>query len=185
MQLTLILVRSFDPARAPMLDECMTRLRPACVLALLIATLPAPAADSAPRKCKRADISVRLRLDQFRYDPDEPVRMKMTTKNVSGLRCTMVWSDGNTASLVVRRKSGSRVWDDEACKGYTQAIVEERWRKGHSEEYRRRWRQHTSGDPDTCRYDGRRARRGLYFARGIFHGAEGVRSNRVWFRLRA
>ncbi len=96
----------------------------------------------------------------------------------------MVWSDGNAGSLVVRRKGGDRVWDDEACKGYTQAIVEEDWQRGHREHYRGRWRQHTAGDPDTCRYDGDLARRGLYFARGIFHGAGGVRSHRVWFRLR-
>lgn len=158
---------------------------PAFLLSLLLAIGGAPTAHSAPRDCARADISVRLRLEQFRHDAGEPVRMKMTTKNVSRRRCTMVWSDGNVGSLVVRRKDGRRVWDDEACKVYTQAIVKEDWRRRHSENYRGVWRQHTSGSPDTCRHDGPLAGRGLYFARGIFHGAGGVRSNRVWFRLRS
>lgn len=162
----------------------LTRLAPAIALALLLGILPAAWAGSAPRDCTSADISVRLRLDRFRYDPGEPVRMRMTTKNVSRLRCNMVWPDGNNSSLVVNNSNGRRVWDDEACKSYTQAVVEEEWRAGHSETYRAAWHQHTAGDPDTCRHDGPRASRGLYFARGIFHGAGGVRSNRVWFRLR-
>lgn len=160
------------------------RLASAFVLLLPLGIAASPTAESAPRNCTRADISVRLRLDQFRYDADEPVRMKMTTKNVSSLRCTMIWPDGNVASLVVRREGGTRVWDDEACTGYTQAVVEEDWPRGHSENYRGVWRQHTAGDRDTCRHDGLLADRGLYFARGTFHGAGGVRSNRVWFHLR-
>ncbi len=170
----------FAPAPPPRLS----RLSLAFLVSLQLVLVAVPGADSAARECTRADISVRLRLDRFRYDRGEPVRMKMTVKNVSRLRCKMVWNDGNWGSLVVRRENGRRVWWDEGCAVYTQAIVEERWRRGHTESYRGTWRQRTAGDPDTCEYDGRRARRGLYFARGIFEGAGDVRSNRVWFRLR-
>ena len=138
---------------------------------------------SAPPACKKADVLVRLRLNHYRYQSDEPVRMKMTVKNVSRRRCTMIWPDGNFGSLVVRNAEGERVWDDEACVGYTQAVVEEVWPAGHRETYRGAWRQHTAGDPGTCRHDGPLADRGKYYARGIFEGAGGVRSNRVWFRL--
>ena len=144
----------------------------------------APTAGSVERECTRSDLSVRLRLDRSLYEAGQPVRMRMVTRNVSDSSCTMVWSDGNMASLVVRDQDGNRIWDDEACKVYTQAIIEERWSSGHAEAYRGVWRQHTAGSRDTCRHDGPLAKRGLYFARGIFHGAGGVRSNRVQFRLR-
>jgi hypothetical protein len=159
------------------------RLRLALVLSLLMTLVVAPAAESGRRTCTRADIIVRLRLDEFRYDRDERVRMRLTTKNVSKRRCTMVWSDGEYASLVVRRDDGRRVWHDRPCALYTQAVVEERWPRGHKETYLGTWRQHTQGDPDTCENDGRMARRGFYSARGVFQGAGEVRSNRVWFRL--
>ncbi len=153
------------------------------VIALLLGSAASPVATSAPRRCTRADVLVRFHLDQFRYDRDEPVRMKMTVKNVSRRRCTMRWSDGNFGSLIIRRDGGRLVWTDESCAAYTQAIVEERWAKRHREVYGGVWRQHRRGDPDTCRNDGPLARPGLYFARGLFEGAGGVRSHRVWFRL--
>lgn len=156
----------------------------ACITAaLLLVALIVPSVMAAPANCTRSDISVRLRLDRIRYPEDQPVDMTMTTKNVSRRRCTMVWPDGNNASIVVRDSDGRKVWDDEACTGYTQAVVEEDWPRGHENTDGARWKQRTQGDPDTCRFDGPLAERGLYFARGIFHGAGGVRSNRVWFRL--
>lgn len=108
----------------------------------------------------------------------------MTTKNVSRRRCRMFWSNGNVGSLVVRNSKEHRVWTDETCALYTEAIVEETWRAGHLEDYLGRWKQGTQGDRDTCRYDGPHASPGRYYAIGIFQGAGGVRSNRVWFRLR-
>lgn len=162
----------------------IARLGLALLLSLPLVVAASPRAGSAARRCTAADISVRLRVDGFRFDRGERVRMKMTTKNVSKLRCKMVFGDGNRGTLVIRRKDGRRVWWDENCMVYTQAIVEERWRAGDRDVYEGVWNQRKSGDRDTCEHDGPRARPGLYFARGLFDGAGDVWSNRVWFRLR-
>ncbi|HEV2755639.1 MAG TPA: BsuPI-related putative proteinase inhibitor [Actinomycetota bacterium] len=161
-----------------------SRLALASLVALPLSVATAPDAAPAPRRCTAADLSVRLRVDGFRFDRGERVRMKMTTKNVSKLRCKMVFGSGNRGTLVIRREDGGQVWWDENCMAYTDAIVEERWRAGHRETYRGAWNQRKTGDRETCEHDGPRARPGLYFARGLFDGAGDVRSNRVWFRLR-
>lgn len=172
----------FAAAPRPVL---IARLGLAFLLSLPLVVALSPRAGSAGRYCTAADISVRLRIDGFRFDRGERVRMKMTTKNVSKRRCKMVFSSGNRGTLVVRRKDGRRVWWDETCMAYTDAIVEERWRAGDRDVYLGVWNQRKSGDRETCKHDGRRARPGLYFARGLFDGAGDVRSNRVWFRLRS
>lgn len=171
------------PLSAAARPRRIARLVLASLAALPLVVATAPEAAPAGRTCSRADVIVRLRLNQVRYDRGERVRMEMTTKNVSKMRCKMVFGDGNRGTLVIRREGGRRVWWDEGCVNYTQAVVEERWRRGHSQTYPGVWNQRTLSDRDTCEYAGRRAQPGLYFARGLFEGAGDVRSNRVWFRL--
>ncbi len=150
-------------------------------MVVLAATCVTTSASAEPRNCERSDLRLRLRLNDREYTVDEPVRMKMIVKN-EGPRCTMVWSDGQRYTFYVF-EDDKKIWDEDYCRVFTQAIVEEEWERGHREVYRATWRGWKNG-PD-CKRRHKKAGPGRYEAQGHFMGDGEPRTNRKSFRVTA
>ena len=145
---------------------------------LLISMLPATA-SAAPDDCRNEDLKLVLRLDQESYASDERVRMKMVVIN-KGPRCTMVWSDGQDATFYVF-DGDRKIWDQDYCMAFTQAIVTETWAHGHREVYRARWGHWVNGND--CERRDHKAGPGRYEAQGHFMGAGEPKTVRLGFRI--
>ena len=148
---------------------------------MLVGLLPAPGA-AAETDCTNGDLQLVFRLNQQSYAADEPVRMKMVVVN-KGPRCTMVWSDGQRATFYVF-ENDRKIWDQDFCMGFTQAIVTETWEHGHREIYRARWGHWANGSDDgSCERRDHKVGPGRYEAQGHFMGAGEPRTSRLGFRL--
>ena len=100
-----------------------------------------------------------------------------------GPRCTMMWSDGQSHTFYVF-ENDRKIWDASACMGFTQAVVEESWERGHREVYRDTWRGWTNGMRDgDCTRRHRKAGTGEYQAQGHFMGDGDPRTHRKTFRV--
>ena len=139
------------------------------------------------RRCVRDDVRLNLSLNRARYRREEPVRMRLVVRNVSGSACTMVWGMPPLAVFNVFR-GDKHIWNDSACFAFTTAVVEEHWPAGHREVYRATWRQWKNGpgpdeDQRDCERGGGRAKPGTFRARSYFRGAGGVRSEPERFEI--
>ena len=169
----------------------MSRRRLLAVLlgvALLAPQLSVTSADAGhTRECVRDDLRLDLSLNKGRYRREEPVRMRLVVRNVSGSACTMVWGQPPLAVFNVFR-GDKHIWNDSACFFFTAAVVEEHWPAGHREVYGATWRQWKLGpgpdeDQRDCRRGGGRAKPGTFRARSYFRGAGGVRSEPERFEI--
>lgn len=156
-------------------------MRAVGLVALAVVAMFPAAGTAAPKECERNDLKISLRLNQQTYTADEPVRMKMVVVN-KGPTCTMVWSDGQTHAFYVF-DDGKKIWSSDACKVYSQAIVEKRWERGHREVYRKRWNQSPNDRRDQCGPGGEKVEPGSYEAEGHFLGAGGRRTGKLMFNI--
>ena len=148
-------------------------------LLLVLGSLAGGGVASARDDCQRSDLRLRLRLNQQAYTADERVRMRMVVIN-EGPACTMVWSDGQDATFYVF-EDDRKIWDQDYCTGFTQAIVTEEWEHGHREVYRAVWGQWRNGK-DCDRRDGK-VGPGTYEAQGHFFGDGEPRTGTLSFRI--
>jgi hypothetical protein len=111
------------------------------------ATLWAPAsslaagADHALPACSRDEVGQRVRTDQERYAPGQPVVVKLVATNLSDHDCAMP----STASVRVRPASGSTVWHAAVAVDWIRGT---RWRSGRSVTWNFTWDQHTCTSTD-------------------------------------
>jgi len=148
------------------------------VTTLLLASLSLPSA-AEPARCRGENLRLRFQLNRREYTLDQRVRMKMVVIN-KGPRCTMVWSDGQVATFYVF-EDDRKIWDEDYCRAFTQAIMEEVWGPDRREVYRARWSGWRNGRD--CQRRAERAGPGHYEAQGHFMGDGEPRTERVAFRV--
>ena len=149
--------------------------------ALVLAVMLPTGSAAAPKECDTRDLKISLELNQQSYATDQPVRMKMVVVN-KGPTCTMVWSDGQTHAFYVF-DDGKKIWSSDACKVYSQAVVEKRWEKGHREVYRKKWNQSPNNRREECGPGGEKVEPGSYEAEGHFMGEDGRRTGKLTFHI--
>jgi hypothetical protein len=124
----------------------LRRFGPVLALAAT-ATLWAPAAsfaagaDRALPACSRDEIVQRVRTDQARYAPGQPVVIKLVATNVSDHDCAMP----SMASVRVRSASGTAVWHAAVAVDW---IPGTRWRAGRAVTWDFTWDQHICTSTD-------------------------------------
>jgi hypothetical protein len=158
------------------------RMKTAALAALVLVMAFPSGSSAAPPDCEGSDLRVSLRLEQQNYTTEEPVEMKMVVTN-KGSTCTMRWSDHQTHAFYVFDDDGKKIWATDACRGFKQADVEERWQSGHREVYKTVWRQWKNGNEDDCRRGGGKAEPGQYAAEGHFMGDGKRRTGKLTFRI--
>lgn len=157
------------------------RIKAMCGAALALVVLLPGGGSAAPKECRSNDLKISLRLNQQSYTTEEPVRMKMVVIN-KGPTCTMIWSDSQTHAFYVF-DDDKKIWASDACKSYSQAVVEERWERGHREVYRATWRQWKNGRGEDCATGGGKVEPGSYEAEGHFMGDGGRRTGKLTFHI--
>ena len=102
----------------------------------------AGAGQASPPACAGHEVVQRVRTDQGRYAPGEPVKITLAATNVSGHDCAMP----STASLRIRTASGRLVWHSALAVDWARGT---RWRPGRSVTWNFTWDQQTC-TPSDC-----------------------------------
>jgi hypothetical protein len=101
----------------------------------------AAGAGHASPVCSRHEVVQRVRTDQGRYAPGQPVKITLAATNVSDHDCAAP----STASLRIRSASGRTVWHSAVAVDWVGGA---RWRSGRSVTWNFTWDQQTCTSTD-------------------------------------
>ena len=156
-------------------------------LAACLTVLPVAGATAQENEqCTPEDVRVTLSVGAESYERGEPVRFRLTARNISEETCEMQFPSGRGGTVRVFDGDGP-IWEHGYCRVYTDHIEIEQWEPGHRDSWGFRWKQKEYGRTRKgfdCDKPRKFAPPGRYTARGIFFGTErDAKTSRVTFRL--